>query len=137
MIKNGNTVLVHYTGKLKDGTKFDSSEGREPLEFKIGTNQVIPGFENGLIGKFKGDKFTINIPVKEAYGEHLPEYVLQVPNSNLPENVQVGQMLQADSNGQIINVLVKEILDEYSVLDANHSLAGKDLIFDIEIVDFN
>ena len=135
MIENGSTITVHYTGKLKDGSTFDSSTGKEPLKFQIGSNQVIPGFENGLIGKSKGDKVTLDIPVDQAYGQIREDLFIKVPNDQLPGQVQIGQALQAMNGPNVINVLVKEINEDHVVIDANHPLAGQNLIFDIEVVD--
>lgn len=134
MIQNGSTVTVHYTGKLTDGQLFDSSVGREPLQFTIGSQQVIPGFENGLIGKSVGEKVTLTIPVDQAYGPVREDLLMKIPNSQLPGPVQVGQQLQATSNGQIVNVSVKEVNEDYALIDANHPLAGQALIFDVEVV---
>lgn len=136
MIQNGSKVKVHYTGKLTDGTIFDTSEGKEPLEFTVGISQVIPGFENGIVGKNVGDKVTVNISPNEGYGEIREDLVQQVPNAQLPGLVEVGQALQAQSDSGIpINVIVKEIFEDYVIIDANHPFAGKDLIFDIEIIE--
>jgi len=134
MIQQGNTVLVHYTGKLQDGTVFDSSEGRAPLQFTIGANQVIPGFENGLIGKAAGEKVTLNIPSEEAYGPIREELKVKVSNDQLPGKVEIGQGLQTVINNQTVNLVVKEIMSEGALLDANHPLAGEDLIFEVEVV---
>jgi peptidylprolyl isomerase len=134
MIQNGSTVTVHYTGKLTDGQQFDSSVGREPLQFMIGSNQVIPGFENGLIGKSVGEKVTLTIPVDQAYGPVREDLLMKVSNDQLPGPVQVGQQLQATNNGQIVNVAVKEVHEDHAVIDANHPLAGQALIFDVEVV---
>jgi len=134
MIQNGSTVTVHYTGKLTDGQQFDSSVGREPLQFMIGSNQVIPGFENGLIGKSVGEKVTLTIPVDQAYGPVREDLLMKVSNNQLPGPVQVGQQLQATNNGQIVNVSVKEVHEDHAVIDANHPLAGQALIFDVEVV---
>ena len=135
-IKNGDTVNVNYTGKLEDGTIFDSSlvEGRTPLKVTLGLNQLIKGFENGLIDMSEGDKKTIEIEPNEAYGEHNPEMIIEIPSTNVPPDVQVGQMLQGNSPQGPINVKVLEIKDEFVVLDGNHPLAGKKLIFDLEVV---
>lgn len=135
MIQNGSTVAVHYTGKTTDGQEFDSSIGREPLQFQVGTQQVIPGFENGLIGKSVGEKVTINIPADEAYGQIREDLFMKVPNEQLPGVVSVGQTLQAQNGGQIINVTVKEVNEDHAIIDGNHPLAGQDLIFDVEVMD--
>jgi FKBP-type peptidyl-prolyl cis-trans isomerase 2 len=126
---------VHYTGKLSDGTTFDSSVGRSPFKFQIGSNEVIPGFEQGLMGKMVGDKVTISIPCNDAYGEVRFDLIVNVPKSQLPGTVEVGQTLQASNEGQSFNVEVKEVYDDYVVIDGNHPLAGKDLIFDIEVLE--
>jgi FKBP-type peptidyl-prolyl cis-trans isomerase 2 len=135
MIQNGSTVQVHYTGKFEDGQVFDSSVGRAPLQFQIGASQVIPGFENGLIGLNVGDKVTLNIPAVEAYGEVRLDLIVEVKNEQLPGKVELGQTLQTTTGGQTINLVVKEIYDNSVLLDANHPLAGKDLIFDIDVVE--
>ena len=134
MIQNGSTVQVHYTGKLTDGTTFDSSVGRSPFQFQVGTNQVIPGFEQGLIGKIVGEKITVSIPCSDAYGEVRNDLVVNVPKTQMPPEVQVGQTLQATNEAGMFNVEVKEIHEDYVVIDGNHPLAGEDLIFDIEVL---
>ena len=136
MIQIGSTVNVHYTGKLKSGEVFDSSEGRDPLSFTIGTGQIIPGFENAIIGKNVGDKVTIEIDPKEAYGEYREDLLVKVENEQLPGPVEVGQVLQADNGGMPVNVTVKEVNEDHVIIDGNHPLSGKDLIFDIEVVSF-
>lgn len=136
-IKIGDTVKVHYTGKLEDGTVFDSSlvEGREPLETVLGNNMLIKGFENGLIGLSEGDKKTLEIEPSEGYGEYQEEMVNEIPKGNVPENVKAGEMLQGMSQMGPINVKVIEVKDETVVIDANHPLAGKKLVFDVEVVN--
>jgi len=138
-IKIGDTVKVHYTGKLEDGTVFDSSlvEGREPLETVLGNNMLIKGFENGLIGLSEGDKRTLEIESSEGYGEYQEEMVNEIPKGNVPENVKEGEMLQGMSPMGPINVKVVEVKEETVVIDANHPLAGKNLVFDIEVVKIN
>jgi FKBP-type peptidyl-prolyl cis-trans isomerase 2 len=135
MIQNGSTVQVHYTGKLTDGTTFDSSVGRAPFQFQVGASEVIAGFEDGLMGKSVGDKITVQIPVEDAYGEVREDLIVNVPKTQLPGQVEVGQTLQATNEGQMFNVVVKEIHQEHVVIDGNHPLAGKDLIFDIEVLE--
>ena len=135
MIQNGSTVQVHYTGKLTDGKTFDSSIGRAPFQFQVGVGEVIPGFEDGLMGISVGDKITVQIPVQEAYGESRADLIVNVPKIQLPGEVEVGQALQATNEGQMFNVVVKEIHQEHVVIDGNHPLAGKDLIFDIEVLE--
>jgi peptidylprolyl isomerase len=136
MIQNGSTVDVHYTGRLNNGEVFDSSEGRETLSFTMGSGNIIPGFENALVGRTIGDKVTVNIKPDEAYGEYKQELVVKVPMSQMPGSVQVGQKLQAQSdNGSPIMVTVAEVNDDHVLIDGNHPLSGKELIFDIEVVD--
>lgn len=138
-IENGDTVKVHYTGKLEDGTVFDSSlnEGREPLEVVLGNNMLIKGFESGLIGLSEGDKKVIEIEPSDAYGEYNEEMVNEIPKTNVPENVQVGEMLQGMSPMGPINVKVTSINEETVTIDANHPLAGKKLVFEIEVLNVN
>jgi FKBP-type peptidyl-prolyl cis-trans isomerase 2 len=136
-VKNGDTVRVHYHGKLSDGSTFDSSEGREPLEFTVGQGQVIKGFDDAVVDMKAGEKKTVNIPVNEAYGERNDEMMLEYPRSEFPEdmNPEAGMELQmGDEMGNVFPVVVTEVKDETVVLDANHPLAGEDLTFDIELV---
>lgn len=136
-IKDGDTVRVHYTGTFDDGEVFDSSREREPLEFTIGDESLISGFEEALIGHEKGDRFTVTVPCDEAYGERLDELMMEVPLSDVPEHIkpEVGMMLQIATDDGDLEVEVADITDKVVVLDANHPLAGEDLTFDIEIVD--
>jgi len=136
--KEGDTVKIKYTGKLEDGTIFDSSEGRDPIQFKIGDGNVIPGFEKGVIGMKVGDKKTLTIPAEEAYGPVRQEYIAQVPINSFPPNITpaVGlqlQMQQPDSN--VVRVTITDIKGDTVTIDANHPLAGKTLIFDIELAE--
>lgn len=136
--KNGDTVKVHYTGKLEDGTVFDSSEGREPLEFTVGEHEVIPGFEEAIVGMNQSESKTVKVPADAAYGPRIEEMVLKVERSRLPQDFepQVGQQLQMRrSDGRTIIVTVNGVSESDVTLDANHPLAGKDLIFDIELVE--
>ena len=136
MVEKGKVVAVHYTGKLTSGEMFDTSEGRDPLKFQVGSGQIIPGFENAIMGKNVGEKVTVNITADDAYGQVNEEYIVSVPKEQMPGEVQVGQPLQASAeNGQAINVVVKEVHETHVVIDGNHPLAGKDLVFDIEIVE--
>ena len=138
-IKNGDSVSVNYTGRLEDGTIFDTSiqEGRTPLTAKLGEGQLIPGFENGLIGMLIGEKKTIEIEPQDAYGE-VNEMMIQEVNLNqVPENVKVGDMLQGQNQYGPVQVTVKEVKESTAVLDMNHPLAGKKLIFDLEVVSVN
>ena len=130
-------MTVNYTGKFEDGVVFDSSlmEGREPLTAKLGEGQLIMGFENGLMDMTIGESKTINVPASQAYGDVNPGMFFEIERTQLPEGVEVGMMLQnMDQNGPSV-VRVVEIKEETVVLDANHPLAGKDLIFDIEVLE--
>jgi peptidylprolyl isomerase len=135
--KNGDTVRIHYTGTLNDGSVFDSSEGTEPLEFTLGSGQVIPGFEQAVEGMEPGQKKEVTIPSDEAYGAHNEEWVLVVERENFPEHIEPepGQQLELSQNGQSFVVTVTEVSDDSVTLDANHPLAGKDLTFELELVE--
>ena len=136
--KQGDTVKIHYTGRLQDGSVFDSSSGREPLQFTIGSGQVIPGFEDAVSGMQKGENKTVEIPCAKAYGERNPSMVMQVDRKHVPPEIdpEVGQRLQMGSpSGELIVVEIVEINDEDITLDANPPLAGEDLTFDIELVE--
>ena len=137
---NGDTVKIHYKGTLNDGEVFDSSEGREPLEFKIGEKRVIPGFEAGVMGMDVGDKKNINIPCAEAYGPRNPEMIMALPKTQFPPDINptVGAQLQMQTNtGQTVMVIVTEVSETDVTLDANHPMAGKDLNFELELVSIN
>ena len=138
-IQNGDTVKVHYTGKLEDGTVFDSSlvEGREPLETVLGQGQLIKGFEAGLIDMSEGETKTIEIESADAYGDVNPEMVTEVPKTNVPEGIKEGEMLQGEGPMGAVNVKVVEVNEETVVLDANHPLAGKKLTFELEVVSIS
>lgn len=138
-IQTGNTVKVNYTGKLEDGTIFDSSlnEGREPLEVTVGQGQLIKGFEDGLFDMSEGETKTIEIEPSEAYGEINIELINSVPRANVPEGVQEGEMLQGEGPMGAVNVKVIEVNEETVVLDANHPLAGKKLTFELEVVNIS
>jgi len=138
-IKNGDTVSVNYTGRLEDGTIFDTSlmEGRTPLQVTLGQGQLIKGFENGLIDMTKGQTKTIEIEHTDAYGDVMEEMIIEIPKSNVPPEIEVGQMLQGNSPNGPMNVKVVEIKEETVILDANHPLAGKKLIFDLEVIEVN
>lgn len=136
--KSGDTVKVHYTGKLDDGTVFDSSADREPLEFKLGAGQIIPGFEEAVLGMNPGDSTTTKIPKEKAYGERKDENILTVERGRLPDDIkpEVGHMLTVSQpDGSSFNVTVIDLNDKEVTLDGNHPLAGKDLTFDIELVE--
>jgi peptidylprolyl isomerase len=135
--KNGDTVQVHYTGKLNNGSVFDSSNGRDPLQFLIGGGQIIPGFEDAVMGMSPGDNKTITISAEKAYGPYRQELLLAVDRQQMPSDapIELGQPLQVQqSNGQSIPVRVKNISESQVILDANHPLAGQDLTFDIELI---
>jgi peptidylprolyl isomerase len=136
--KTGNTVKVHYTGTLDDGTQFDSSAGREPLEFRLGTGQVIKGFDDGVTGMTIGEKKSVRIPAHEAYGEAKEEMILSLKRSEIPADIplELGlQLMMQGQNGQSIPVKITAF-DEASVtLDANHELAGQALTFALELVE--
>lgn len=137
--QNGNTVKVHYTGKLHDGTVFDSSLQRnEPLEFTLGQGNMIAGFEKAVLGMEVGQSKVADIPANEAYGEKTEEMVIEVPKKDVPDNVnpEVGQQLAIkQTDGRTVPVTVAGVTDESITLDGNHPLAGKDLVFEIELVE--
>ena len=137
-VKDGDTVKVHYTGTLEGGEIFDSSVEREPLEFTLGQGQLIPGFEKAVIGLKVGDSTKAEIPAAEAYGEHNPQMEVQVQKDQLPEGMEpaIGMQLQLNQpDGQAIPVQITKVEGEEVTIDANHPLAGKDLIFEIEVVE--
>lgn len=136
--KSGDTVKVHYSGRLTDGTTFDSSDGRDPLEFKVGNGDVIKGFDEGVSGMSVGEKKTVHIPADEAYGQKDEDRIVEFPKANFPPDMEpeVGMQLNmTNGSGQVIPVIILEVGEETVILDANHPLAGQDLIFDIELVD--
>jgi peptidylprolyl isomerase len=136
--KNGDTVKVHYTGKLEDGTVFDSSMNDEPLEFTIGEGDLIPGFEQAVIGMAPGESKIEKIMSDQAYGPRLDEMVMEVEREFMPPNFvpEVGQQLQVrQSDGEVIPVVIIDVSDASVTLDANHPLAGMDLIFEIELLE--
>lgn len=136
--KSGDTVRIHYTGTLDDGTEFDSSAGRDPLEFALGSGQVIAGFDNAVDGMAVGEKKSVTIPPAEAYGERHEQLVQEVPKSALPDEIspQVGMQLQSQSpEGNVMNLVVTDVSEESITVDANHPLAGQALTFAIELVE--
>jgi len=136
--KQGDTVKVHYTGKLDDGTVFDSSADRDPLEFTIGEGGIIPGFENAVIGMNLGEAKTEVIPIEHAYGPYSEEMVVVVDRQQMPPDImpEVGQQLQIQQpDGQILPVIITDVSMASVTLDANHPLAGETLTFDIELVE--
>jgi peptidylprolyl isomerase len=138
-VANGDTVRVHYTGTFDDGSEFDSSVGREPIEVTVGTGQVIPGFENALVGMTEGDTKSVTVEPEHAYGEPDDRLVQVVERTRIPAevNLDVGSVLQAsDSAGNPMRLTVVEFDNDNVTLDANHPLAGKTLIFDLQLVGF-
>ena len=135
-IEKGTTVFVHYTGTLGDGTEVDSSAGRDPLEFVVGSGMIIPGFEKAVLGKEKGDKITTVIPAAEAYGDKNPELIAVVPRAEIPANItpEVGMMLQVGTEHGDMDVIITRVDDTEIELDGNHPLAGQELTFVIEVV---
>lgn len=137
-VQSGNTIKIHYHGRLSDGTTFDSSSGRSPLEFTVGSGQVIKGFDDGVQGMSVGDKKTIEIPFINAYGPEDPSMIIEFPIERLPEDMkpEIGMQLKMNNaEGQQFPVVITGITEENIVLNANHPLAGKDLIFDLELVE--
>lgn len=135
--QNGDTVKVHYTGRLKEGEVFDSSEGREPLEFVLGAGHVIEGFDTAIVGMEESDKKTVDIPVEQAYGQRNEDYVLRVGRDKLPPDLEPvnGMPLSMPMpDGTAVNVVISDFNENEIELDANPPLAGKDLIFDLELV---
>jgi FKBP-type peptidyl-prolyl cis-trans isomerase 2 len=137
-VKEGSTVSVHYTGKLTDGSIFDSSEGREPLTFKIGEGSLIKGFEQGVMGMKVDESKTVNIPAAEAYGDVREDLFIEVPKTQLPPDLKIEEgmdLISQQPDGQQMVVKINEIKPEAIVIDANHKLAGKDLIFEIKVTE--
>lgn len=136
--KPGDTVKIHYTGKLDDGTVFDSSVNREPLEFTLSGGQVIPGFDQAVVGMTPGETKTQKIPMDLAYGPYREEMVVEIARQQMPPDLQpeVGQQLQIQqADGQTVPVMVTVVTDSTVTLDANHPLAGEDLTFEIQLVE--
>lgn len=136
--KSGDKVRIHYTGKLDDGTQFDSSAGREPLEFDLGGGGVIPGFDSAVDGMAVGESKSVKIESEQAYGPRHEELIQDVPKSELPDDIEisVGLQLQAQSpEGQVMRFVIAAITEEVITLDGNHPLAGQTLNFDIELVE--
>ncbi len=136
-VKSGDKVAIHYTGSLADGSVFDSSEGRAPLEFTVGSGQIIPGLDAALPGMKVGDKKKVTIAPADAYGDHNPEGVLEVPRDQLPDDMplEVGMQLEMRSpDGRSAPVTIIAVGEDSVTMDANHFLAGKELVFDFELV---
>jgi len=136
--KSGDTVQVHYKGTLTDGTVFDSSEGRSPLEFTVGSGQVIRGFDEGVLGMNEGERKTINIPVEDAYGPANEEMIFTLNRTDIPDDIPLEEgmtlNMHEDGNPRPTPVIVRKLDDTNVTLDANHPLAGQDLTFDVELV---
>ena len=138
--KKGDNVSIHYTGTLADGTRFDSSEGADPIDFVIGSGQVIPGFDVAVEGMTVGESKTVTIPSDQAYGEYDPAMVQEVPRSNFPEDIELEEGLALSAHGpdgQLLHFKVVSFNDETATLDGNHPLAGKELTFALELVSIN
>jgi len=137
-VKTGDTVRIHYTGTLQDGSRFDSSEGRDPLEFTVGSGQIIPGLDKAIPGMEVGDKKSVEVPCDEAYGPVNPEARQAIPREGIPDDIplEIGTRLQMQTpEGQAVPVTVVEADEATVTLDANHPLAGQDLTFAIELVE--
>ena len=137
-VKTGDVVRVHYTGTLLDGSQFDSSVGRNPLEFTVGAGQMIAGFDAGVLGMIVGEKKTLQIDPDHGYGQSNPEAIIEFPRTNVPEGMEleIGMQLNLQNEyGQPVPVVIMDIREDVVVMDANHSLAGKDLIFEVELVE--
>ncbi len=138
--KEGNVVKVHYSGRLTDGTLFDSSEGKEPLEFTLGAGQMIKGFDIGVLGMALGEKKTLQIAAEDAYGMRDEEAIIEFPAENIPDDMTLEpgmQLTLRNQNGQPVPVIVLEVKEDIIIMDANHMLAGQNLIFDVELVEIN
>jgi len=136
--KYGDTVKVHYTGRLDDGTVFDTSADGEPLQFTIGSGQIIPGFEQAVVGMNPGESKTVKIPAEDAYGQRREDLIIEVEKSQLPEGLkpEVGLQLQSrQPDGRIVVLTIADMTESHVTLDANHPLAGKDLTFEIQLVE--
>ena len=137
-VKEGDLVKVHYTGKMVNGEQFDSSVGREPLEFTVGAGQMIKGFDDAMPGMSLGEKKTINIAPEDGYGHRSEEAIIEFPKENVPADMVLEpgmQLTLTNQNGQPVPVTVVEVKDDIIIFDANHFLAGQELIFDIELVE--
>ena len=137
-VKDGDTVKVHYAGKLSDGEQFDSSQGNEPLKFRVGDSQVIPGFESAVVGMSEGSSTTVIIPAEEAYGESREDMIAEIERSRFADDVEpeIGQQFAVGrSEEDRVVVTVTDVSDTHVTVDGNHPLAGKDLTFDITVVE--
>ncbi len=138
-IKPGDTVSVHYVGTLNDGSEFDRSREGSPLRFKVGSGQVIPGFDKAVTGHEVGDRFSVTIPAAEAYGDRQEQLLFSVPLEQVPPTIkpQVGMMLHVSTDQGELEVTISEVTDRHIVLDANHPMSGKDLTFALEVVSID
>ena len=135
--KTGDTVRVHYKGSLSDGTVFDTSRNRDPLEVTLGSGQLIPGFENAVLGMETGEERRVTIPAEDAYGPRREELILEVPRGRFPPDIEpeVGKQLRMTQEGHDFVDVVQDVKEGSVTLDANHQLAGKELIFELELVE--
>lgn len=136
MVKIGDTVALHYKGTLNDGTVFDSSEGREPLEFQVGSGMVIKGFDDGVLGMKEGDKKSIHVVVEEAYGPSNEQMIFKFDRAGIPADIplEIGGTINMHDGQQAVPVIVREVNESYVILDANHPLADQELNFELEMV---
>lgn len=134
-ISAGDKVRIHYTAKLEDGTVVDSSEGKDPLEFEAGSDQLISGVSNAVIGMEKGESKTVTVPPDQGYGEHQPQAVQKVEKKHFPPEVALGDMFKAVTPQGEMMVRVSAVEEEFVEVDANHPLAGKTLVFDLEVAE--
>lgn len=136
MVKIGDTVALHYKGTLSDGTIFDSSEGREPLQFEVGSGMVIKGFDDGVLGMKEGDKKSIHIKMEEAYGPSNEQMIFKFDRAGIPIDMplEIGGTINMHDGQQAVPVIVKEVNESFVILDANHPLAGLDLNFELEMI---
>jgi peptidylprolyl isomerase len=136
-VKTGDTVQVHYTGKLDTGEQFDSSRERDPLQFTLGNGELIPGFENAVIGMKVGDEKTVRIPSHDAYGPYMEEMKMVIDRTKIPEDLELKVGLNLTLQGtdeRKLNVKIVDVTEDTVTMDANHPLAGQDLLFDIELM---
>lgn len=135
MPESGDRVKLHYTGRFPDGTVFDSSDGRDPIEFEVGSGEIIPGLDKAVLAMAEGQTDTVTVEPEDAYGQWEEALVHQVDRSQLPEEATEGAALEAEVNGQKAILWVTEIGDDTATVDANHPLAGKTLVFDVELIE--
>lgn len=135
MPQSGDHVRVHYTGRLTDGTVFDSSEGRDPLEFEVGSGEIIPGLDRAVLGMSEGETGTVTVEPDDAYGHREEALVQEIESAQLPEGATEGAALEAEVNGQKTILWITDINQDKATVDANHPLAGKTLQFDLELVE--